>query len=46
MNLNTFARHGAFEVEGFADHVASRLRDRKAIAKARVFPYQLMAAYQ
>ena len=45
MNLNTFARHGAFEVEGFAEHVAERLRDAEAIRRARVFPYQLMAAY-
>ncbi|GLK57281.1 60 kDa SS-A/Ro ribonucleoprotein [Methylopila capsulata] len=45
MNLNTFARHGAFEVEGFAEHVAERLRDGDAIRRARVFPYQLMAAY-
>ncbi|MFD1702563.1 RNA-binding protein [Methylopila henanensis] len=45
MNLNTFARHGAFEVEGFADFVAERLRDAHAIRRAKVFPYQLMAAY-
>lgn len=45
MNLNTFARHGAFEVEGFARHVARRLADAEAIRRARVFPYQLMAAY-
>jgi len=45
MNLATFARHGAFEVNGFAGHVAKRLRDRAAIEKARVLPYQLMAAY-
>jgi 60 kDa SS-A/Ro ribonucleoprotein len=45
MNLNTFARHGVFEISGMAEMVAGRLRDRSAIAKARVFPYQLMAAY-
>src|SRR5688572_18418041 len=45
MNLATFARHGAFEVKGFDRHVAERLRDPEAIAKARVLPYQLMAAY-
>lgn len=45
MNLNTFARHGAFEVEGFVERVAERLRDAEAIRRARVFPYQLMAAY-
>ena len=45
MNLNTFARHGAFEVDGFAEHVAERMRDADAIRRARVFPYQLMVAY-
>jgi len=45
MNLNTFARHGAFEVKGFAEHVASQLCDRKAMARAKAFPYQLMAAH-
>lgn len=45
MNLNTFARHGAFEVEGFSEHVAERLSDADAIRRARVFPYQLMAAW-
>jgi 60 kDa SS-A/Ro ribonucleoprotein len=45
MNLNTFARHGVFEIAGMAEVVAEKLRDRSAIAKARVFPYQLMAAY-
>jgi 60 kDa SS-A/Ro ribonucleoprotein len=45
MNLNTFARHGVFEVPGMAERVAAKLRDREAIERARVFPYQLMAAY-
>lgn len=45
MNLNTFARHGVFEIAGMAEIVVDRLRDHVAIAKARVFPYQLMAAY-
>ncbi len=45
MNLNTFARHGVFEVEGMAGLIAERLRDPVKIAHARVFPYQLMAAY-
>lgn len=45
MNLNTFARHGVFEVDGLTDLVASRLADRKEIAMARAFPYQLLAAY-
>jgi 60 kDa SS-A/Ro ribonucleoprotein len=45
MNLNTFARHGVFEVEGMAELIAERLRDEQAIRRARVFPYQLMAAF-
>lgn len=44
MNLNTFARHGVFEVKGMADVVAGKLRDANAIRKARALPYQLMAA--
>ncbi len=46
MNLNTFARHGVFEDEAMVELVAARLRDPAAIAKARVFPYQLLAAYK
>lgn len=46
MNLNTFARHGVFKVEGMAELIAARLRDPVSIAKARVFPYQLMVAYR
>src|SRR5256714_6859692 len=45
MNLNTFARHGVFSQPGMVDLIADRLRDPKAIAKARVFPYQLTVAY-
>lgn len=45
MNLATFARHGVLEVPGMAELVADRLRDPKAIARARVFPYQLLVAY-
>jgi len=45
MNLNTFARHGVFRVEGLSKLIADRLRDAKAIARARVFPYQLLIAY-
>ncbi len=46
MNLNTFARHGVFEADGLADLIAARLRDAGEIRRARVFPYQLMTAYQ
>ena len=45
-NLNTFARHGAFALDGVADSVAEKLRDPSAIAKARVLPYQLLAAFK
>ena len=45
MNLNTFTRHGVFGQPGMVQLIADRLRDPKEIAKARVFPYQLMVAY-
>jgi 60 kDa SS-A/Ro ribonucleoprotein len=45
MNLNTFARHGVFEQKGMEGIVAARLRDAGEIARARVFPYQLLTAY-
>ncbi|MCG7519972.1 RNA-binding protein [Ruegeria sp. Ofav3-42] len=45
-NLNTFQRHGVFDVAKNMDHVAALLREPKAIAKARAFPYQLMVAAQ
>jgi len=45
-NLNTFARHGVFELEGMAEAVAAKLRDPQAVAKARVLPYQLMSAFK
>ena len=46
MNLNTFARNGVFDVPGMTACVAERLRDRAEIARARVFPYQLLAAFR
>ena len=46
MNLNTFLRHGVFELPGMAEKIAARLADARAIGKARVFPYQLLAAYK
>jgi 60 kDa SS-A/Ro ribonucleoprotein len=45
MNLNTFQRHGAFEVPGVTQVVAGRLRNPELIAKARVLPYQLLMAF-
>jgi 60 kDa SS-A/Ro ribonucleoprotein len=46
MNLNTFARHGVFEARGLLRLVANRLRSPELIARARVFPFQLLAAYR
>ena len=45
MNLNTFARHGVFADADLVRQVAERLRNPELIAKAKVFPYQLMVAY-
>ena len=46
MNLNSFARHGVFEDGAMASLIAGRLRDAGQIREARVFPYQLLTAYQ
>jgi 60 kDa SS-A/Ro ribonucleoprotein len=43
MNLNTFARHGVFGQPGMTELIADRLREPKAIAEARVFPYQILS---
>ena len=45
MNLNTFLRHGVFEQRAMIKLIAERLKDRELIGKARVFPYQLLAAF-
>jgi len=45
MNLNTLARRGVFADADLVAQVAARLRDENEIRRARVFPYQLMAAY-
>jgi 60 kDa SS-A/Ro ribonucleoprotein len=45
-NLNTFVRHGVFQIDGLAEAVAARLRDPKTVLQARAFPYQLLAAYK
>lgn len=45
MNLSTFARHGVFGVAGMSELIAARLRDPEQIRRARVLPYQLMAAW-
>lgn len=46
MNLNTFERHGVFEDSNVAYAIAEKLRDPNEIAKSRVFPYQLLAAWE
>ena len=46
MNLNTFARHGVFEDVEVTSLIAARLRDAGEIERGRVFPYQLLMAYQ
>jgi 60 kDa SS-A/Ro ribonucleoprotein len=46
MNLNTFQRHDVFTDPALVSMVANRLRDPSLVSKARVFPYQLMTAYQ
>ncbi len=45
MNLSTFARHGVFDDEAVTASIADKLRSRDEIARARVFPYQLMSAW-
>ena len=45
MNLNTFQRHGVFEVPGMDTLIANKLADAETVAKVKVFPYQLLAAY-
>lgn len=45
MNLNTFQRHGVFQDAEMVEMIANRLRDREAIKRAKVFPYQLLSAY-
>lgn len=44
-NLNTFARHGVFEVPGFAETLAARLANPAEVRRSRVFPYQLMVSF-
>ena len=46
MNLNTFLRHGVFDDKAIVLAVAKKLSDRKEIRRARVFPYQLFAAWK
>ena len=45
-NLNHFARHGVFEDIDVLRKVAAKLSDANEIRRARVFPYQLLTAFQ
>ncbi|WP_336936951.1 TROVE domain-containing protein [Acinetobacter modestus] len=45
MNLNTFARHGVFEIEGMDNVIANKLQNHDMIRKSRVLPYQLMSTW-
>ena len=46
MNLNTFLRHGVFNDQRMVDMVAFRLENEVQIKAAKVFPYQLFAAFK
>lgn len=45
MNLNTYERHGVLKDDKVVKALAAKLADPEQIAKARAFPYQLLAAY-
>lgn len=45
MNLNTFERHGVFKDSTLVRKIASKLSSKEEIARAKVFPYQIMMAY-
>jgi len=45
MNLNTFARHGVFNSKIETRRIADKLSNADEVRKAKVFPYQLLAAY-
>ncbi|MFW2177356.1 MULTISPECIES: RNA-binding protein [unclassified Moraxella] len=45
MNLNTFARHGVFGVDGMSEIIADKLADATAVRKSGVFPYQLYTTW-
>lgn len=42
--LNTFARQHVFALSGMTRAIANKLRDPAAVRRARVLPYQLLAA--
>lgn len=46
MNLNTFERHGVLKDKDVVKKLAAKLEDEKEVARARIFPYQLLTAYK
>lgn len=46
MNLNTFERHGVLKDEATVALLASRLRDARQVARAKAYPYQILAAWR
>ncbi|WP_394846393.1 TROVE domain-containing protein [Pendulispora brunnea] len=46
MNLNTLLRHGVFGDPSMVSFVAAKLRDTELVRRARVFPFQLLAAFK
>ena len=44
-NLNTLKRHGVFSKPKNVKMVADRLSNKELVEKAKVFPYELMTAY-
>lgn len=45
MNLNTFARHGVLSDQNMVSALADKLQNGELVKKAKVFPYQLFAAF-
>jgi 60 kDa SS-A/Ro ribonucleoprotein len=45
-NLNTFKRHGVFDVKGMPELIAERLRDPEQVRQAHVFPHELLAGWK
>lgn len=46
MNLNMLHRNGVFEDSKFTNTIASKIRDADEVRRSKVFPYQLLTAYQ
>lgn len=45
MNLNTFSRHGVLKDSELLNSVCDKLENKDLVKKAKVFPYQLFAAF-